>query len=108
MVTKREETHLALKELTVWMVAPGATEGGEAGGGLWLQLEEEDACKGEGKLTVATVGAVEERAVVLAVFGKGRSFWSRWLLLLLLLLGASVTGEINFAEERERWCNHRV
>ena len=67
---------------------PGGADGGEAGGVHWSRLEEERNryCRGEGRLTVVTVGAAEERAVVLAVFGKGRSCWSWWLLRLLLLL----------------------
>ena len=41
-------------------MADGTTGGGEIGGELRLQLEEEDDCKGEGKLMVATVGVAEE------------------------------------------------
>ena len=51
-----------------------------------LEEEQNRSCRGEGKLTVVTVGAAEERAVVLEVFVKGRSCWSWWLLRLLLLL----------------------
>ena len=49
-------------------MAYGATGGGEAGGWLWLQLEEEEAkaCKGEGKLAVGIVEVAEERVVALA------------------------------------------
>ena len=66
----------------------GVAEGGEAGGVHWSRLEEERnrSYRAEGKLTIVTVGAVEERVVVLAVFGKGRSCWSWWLLRLLRLL----------------------
>ena len=42
-------------------MADSTTGGGETGGELRLPLEEEDDCKGEGKLTVATVGAAGER-----------------------------------------------
>jgi len=68
-------------------VVRGATGGGKTGGWLWLQLEEKEveACKGEGKLTG---GTVEEIAAILYAFGKSKSFWARWLLLLLLLLGS--------------------
>jgi len=68
-------------------VAHGATGGGEASDWLWLQLEGEEAevCKGEGKLAVGTVGVAEERVAALASVGKDKSFWARWLLLLLLL-----------------------
>jgi len=47
-------------------VAHGATGGGEAGGLLWSQLEEEgiESCKGDGKLAAGTVGVAEERAAV--------------------------------------------
>jgi hypothetical protein len=57
-------------------VAYGATGGGEAGGWLWSQLEEEEAeaCKGEGKLAVGTIGVAEGRAAALAAFGKVKSF----------------------------------
>jgi hypothetical protein len=48
-----------------------------------LKFEEEaDACKGEGKLVVGTVGVVEERVVALASSRRDKSFWTRWLLLL--------------------------
>ena len=64
----------------------GATRGTEADGWLWLQLEEEEAeaCKGEGKLVVGIVGVGEERVAASASVGKDKSFWARWLLLLLL------------------------
>jgi len=54
----------------------GATGGAEADGWLWLQLEEEEAeaCKGEGKLVVGTVGVGEERVAALASVGKDKSF----------------------------------
>jgi len=66
-------------------VVHGTTGGGEAGGWLWSQLEEEEAeaCRGEGKLTIGTIGVAEKRVAALAVFGKDKSFWARWLLLLL-------------------------
>ena len=41
-------------------MADSTTGGGETGGELRLPLEEDD-CKGEGKLTVATVGVAGER-----------------------------------------------
>ena len=43
------------------------------GGWLWLQLEEEEAeeaCKGDGKLAVGTVGVAEERVATLTTAGK--------------------------------------
>ena len=43
-----------------------------------LEEEQNWSCRGERKLTVATVGAAEERAAVLEVFVKGRSCWSWW------------------------------
>jgi hypothetical protein len=57
-------------------VAHGATGGGETGGWLWSQLEEEEAeaCKGEGKLVVGTIGVAEGRVAALAAFGKDKSF----------------------------------
>ena len=88
------ESYLAWRESAAWLVVRGVTGGSEAGGVHWSRLEEEGnrPCRGEGKLTVATVGAAEERAAVLAVSWKGRSFWSRWkplerVVSLLLLLG---------------------
>ena len=92
----------------------GATGGGEAGGLLGSQLEEEGAesYKGEGKLTAGTVGVAEKRATVLAAFGKSKSFWVRWLLLLmlglllpmlgLLLLPGSRWQRRRFLQRRER------
>jgi hypothetical protein len=74
------------------MVAHGVAGGGEAGGWLWSQLEEEaEACEGEEKLAVGAVGVVEERVATLAAFGKEKSFWALWwpLLLLLSLLSGS-------------------
>ena len=56
-------------------MAHGAIGGGEAGGRLQAQLEEEeeDACKGERKLTVGTVGAAEKRLATLTAVGKERT-----------------------------------
>ena len=84
-------------------MAHGATGGGEAGGSLWSQLEEEGtkSCKREGKLTAGTVGVAEERAAVLAAFGKDKSFWARWLLLLMLLPGSGWQRR-RFLQRRER------
>jgi hypothetical protein len=44
---------------------------------LQLGEEEAEACKGEGKLTVGTVGVGEERVSALASIGKDKSFWAR-------------------------------
>jgi hypothetical protein len=73
---------------------------------LWSQLEEEgtESCKGEGKLAAGTVGVAEERAAVQASFGKDKSFWARWLLLLMLglLLPGSRWQRRGFLQRRER------
>jgi len=87
-------------------VAHGATGGGEVGGLLWSQLEEEgvESYKGEGKLTAGTVGVAEKRDTILAAFGKSKSFWVRWLLLpmLGLLLPRSRWQRRRFLQRRER------
>jgi hypothetical protein len=84
------------------LVAHGATEGGEAGGLLWSQLEEEgtESGKGERKLVAGNVGVAEERATVLVAFGKDKSFWEMWLL--LLLLPRSQWQRRRFLQRRER------
>jgi hypothetical protein len=89
-----------------------------------LQLEEEDAeaCKGERKLVVGTVGVAEERVATLASVRRDQSFCTRWLLLLLRVEAARNGGccycwghgggnEKEFrrgGRERERWCSHHV
>jgi hypothetical protein len=85
-------------------VAHSATGGGEAGGWLWSQPgkeEKAEACKGEGKLVVGTVGVAKEKAVALAAFGKDKRFWARWWPLLLLLSGSRWQRR-RFLQRRER------
>jgi len=75
-----------------------------AGSGHRWKRKKTEACEGEGKLAVGTVGVVEERATTLAVFGKEKSFWERWwpLLLLLPLLPRSQWQRRRFLQRRER------
>jgi hypothetical protein len=39
-----------------------------------LEEEEVEACRGEGKLAIGTIGVAEKRVTALAVFGKDKSF----------------------------------
>jgi hypothetical protein len=51
-----------------------------------------------------TVGVAEKRDIVMAAFGKSKSFWVRWLLLpmLGLLLPGSRWQRRRFLQRRER------